>query len=191
MVSRSMHGTSFLPGFQIMNRTAPLRKITRSPEKPSAGSSRQPNRQAENRAEQEVESFAAGAPYHGIRQRGVYAPVALDQPVRQFHSSHRCVAGWKLNTGFLIPLEKETQHLEQSPTCAMPTSLEPTSTKPTSALQPHFPFAAIESKRFYLSSPCFKQSVEVPHLLIGEVHRDPNHAFLPARRNRASSQHRS
>ncbi len=61
MVSRSMHGTSFLPGLLLMNRTAPLRKITRSQEKPYAGSSRQQHRQAENRAEQEVETIAAGA----------------------------------------------------------------------------------------------------------------------------------
>ncbi len=61
MVSRSMNGTSFLLGLLNMNRTGPLRTITRSHEKPYAGSSRQQNRQAENRAEQEVETFAAGA----------------------------------------------------------------------------------------------------------------------------------
>jgi len=37
MVSRSMNGKSSLPGLLIMNRTAPLRKITRSQEKPYAG----------------------------------------------------------------------------------------------------------------------------------------------------------
>src|SRR6266566_895313 len=46
MVFQSMNGTSFLPGLLVMNRTAPLRKITRSQEKPSAGSSRQLNRPA-------------------------------------------------------------------------------------------------------------------------------------------------
>jgi hypothetical protein len=65
MVFQSMNGTSFLPGLLNMNHTAPLRKITRSPEKPSAGSSRQQHRPAKNRAEQGVEIFAAGASYHG------------------------------------------------------------------------------------------------------------------------------
>src|SRR5215470_7219369 len=64
LVSRSRNGTSCLPGLLIMNPIAPLRTITRSPEKPSAGSSRQQNRRAENRAEQGVETFAAGASYH-------------------------------------------------------------------------------------------------------------------------------
>ncbi|HEX6554331.1 MAG TPA: hypothetical protein VF026_16315 [Ktedonobacteraceae bacterium] len=63
-----------------------------------------PRRPAEHRAEQEVETFAAGASYHGFSQPGVYAPVALDQPARPFHPSKRCVSGWKLNTGFLIPI---------------------------------------------------------------------------------------
>jgi len=37
LVSQSTNGISFLPGLLIMNRTAPLPKITRSQEKPSAG----------------------------------------------------------------------------------------------------------------------------------------------------------
>jgi hypothetical protein len=104
MVSQRMNGTLFLPELLIMNHTAPLRKITRSQEKPSAGSSRQQNRQAENRAEQGVATFAAGASYRGFSQRGVYSPGALAQPARPFHQSHRCGSGWKLKTGFLIPI---------------------------------------------------------------------------------------
>jgi len=61
LASQSMNGKPFWPGLLTMNRTAPLRKITRSPEKPSAASSRQQNKQAKNRAEQGVKTFAAGA----------------------------------------------------------------------------------------------------------------------------------
>jgi hypothetical protein len=98
MVSRSMNGTSSLPGLPTMSLTAPLRRITRSQEKLYAGSSRQQNKQANRRVEQGEGTPTAGASYHSLSQRGVYSPVALDQPARQVHQSKRCVSGWKLKT---------------------------------------------------------------------------------------------